>query len=149
MPKKIGSVNSKPSTAIANLLNNSLFGNEMNFKVASEERSKILTDSIRGKELRGLNALYQDMDNEDIILNELSNQNTARMQQFNAEEAEKNRNWQTQMSNTSHQREVADLRAAGLNPVLSANSGATAYTSSPASSTIDSAISAIANKEMQ
>lgn len=32
--------------------------------------------------------------------------------------------WQKMMSDTSHQREVKDLVAAGLNPVLSANSGA-------------------------
>lgn len=71
---------------------------------------------------------------------------------FNAAEAAKNRDWQKMMSDTAHQREVADLQAAGLNPILSASggngaavtSGATAsgVTSSGAQPDVDKSASA-------
>lgn len=51
---------------------------------------------------------------------------------YNAREAQKERDWSEYMSNTSHQREVADLKAAGLNPILSANGGAAGYTGASA-----------------
>lgn len=68
-------------------------------------------------------------------------------QRYNSNEALKNRQFQLNMSNTSHQREVRDLMKAGLNPVLSANNGAAV--SSGAAGSISGSVGTKADLDMQ
>lgn len=74
-----------------------------------------------------------DAKNQERML-DYATQAQASADAFNREQAAAQRLWTTYMSDTAHQREVADLKAAGLNPVLSANAGAPVGNGASASS---------------
>lgn len=61
-----------------------------------------------------------------------------RQQAFSAAEAEKQRNWEEQMSNTAVQRQVADMEKAGINPAMAFSNSNANGASTPNSSAANS-----------
>lgn len=71
----------------------------------------------------------QQFYNQQILDREAREWQTAANQKamdFSREEAIAQREWQAEMANTAHQREAADLAAAGLNPILAVSHGGAA-----------------------
>lgn len=94
--------------------------------------------AVAGASLGGSIGGADDANQTNISLANSANALQYRMfneaQDFNSAETAKSREWMEKMSNTAVQRQVADLRRSGINPILAAQYGGASSPSSPAGS---------------
>lgn len=105
------------------------------------EENPIAKSLNKALDLKGTEAAKTQFENQLYL------DNSARA--FNAQEAQKQRDFEKMMSNTQYQRAVADIKAAGLNPWLAVqNSGMAGNTPTGSSASSSSGQSSMANNRL-
>lgn len=100
----------------ANMLNDQTLANQYAFNSAQMTAANEYNTQAWNQAAAWNEAMWQKQADFNAEQAEIS-------RQFSAAEAQKNRDWQTQMSNTSYQRAMKDMAAAGLNPILAYSQG--------------------------
>jgi len=109
-------------------------GSALNQYMSSRNQKYLLGQADDASDLAYMRSL-QGIQMQNASAKEIADAANAQSQ-YNAE---RQMSWQRQMSDSAHQREVYDLRAAGLNPILSGTGGMGASTPSGAQGSVQTA----------
>lgn len=120
-------------TSLGSIYNNTAYLNFANSSQASDFETEF--DLLFDKIIEATDQQQQAAQASADRAMEFSSEQAELQRKFNAAEAQKNRDFQSEMSNTAVQRAMSDLEAAGLNPKLISNlSGASTPSGSVAAS---------------